>query len=722
MALKPIKIVLIAEDNNDKGNLLTRLSSDLFHCLGYCDFIFDVAKSGREVDITGRHRYEDINLTAECKATKTPIGGADLNKFYGVLDAERKSSGKTITGYFVSLSGFKASAIAQEQEMPSARMILIDGQKIVRELIDGGVVVSPERAVEAATRLFSATGINDNIDECATLVGYSEGWAWAVYAENDHNRTYMCLIHADGRPLSIKDCLAIQTIALVQGLEGFILPFINQYSFDSAPISGEESKQKYLNYLLKEYGFITLEGLPTDHEVGARRFRLEDLYVDLSLVDANKDPERHDAHDEYEFYDDEDSEISGQEDEDESGSIKHILSSYPRLAILGAPGAGKTTLLKRLAVHYARPVESRELDWDLPQEDWFPLVIRCRQLGALAESTIIDIIGSLAVRAEMPELSIAFTEAIRKILRDGRILLLVDGLDEISDPSKRQAFIAQLRTFLATYPNAHMVLTSRETGYRVVASSVLSICQAFRVAHLSPKAISDLTALWHQQVLGDSPNVENEARALADAIVSTDRVYRLAVNPLLLTTLLLVRRWVGQLPRRRSVLYDKAVDVLLMTWNVEGHAPIEREEAIPQLAYAAYKMMDAGKTSASSRQLSDYFKESRRNLPEILSYASLSVSEFLTRVEERSSLIVLSGHGIESGVLREIYEFKHLTFQEYLAATAIAEGYLPTDIADLPIEEIIGDRFKSDTWREVISLTAVLARRGGPIIVNHLIS
>ncbi|GAA4092357.1 NACHT domain-containing protein [Nonomuraea soli] len=710
--MRPMRLLVVARDNNEQGGVLTKLAGDLFHCLGYCDFIYDVPRSGREIDVIGRHRHEDLGLVAECKAKKTPAGGDDLNKFYGALDAERRATNLNSVGYFVSIAGFKGSAIAQESDLREKRIILIDGPKLIGELISGGVVVPPERAFESVTRMLAAGDIDGRIDDRLTLIAHSGGWVWQVYIETDHRRSHMCFLHADGRPLPVSDCSSICEIASIRQLPDFDLPVVNERVPFRSPDEGYEARAKYREYLLREYSSITLEGMPADHEVGAKSFKLEDLYVDLTLIDSQHETAK-----------DKDETSVDLEGVEESGEkpIKVILENNARLAILGSPGAGKTTLLKRIAVHYAKIKEYRDDDWDLPEADWFPVVIKCRQLGDSARLSIIEIIGSLATKAEMPELSQAFAEAVRAIVRNGQLLLLVDGLDEIREASMRQIFVSQLRTFLATYPNIRLVLTSRETGYRVVASSVHSICKIYRVAHLSPEAITKLTIMWHRQVLRDLPRVEKEARELATAIISTDRVYRLAVNPLLLTTLLLVRRWVGQLPRKRSVLYDKAIDVLLMTWNVEGHEPIEREEAIPQLAYAAYRMMDGGTTSVSSRQLATYFKEARRDLPDELSYASLSVGEFLARVEERSSLLVLSGHGIEDGVIREIYEFKHLTFQEYLAATAIAYGYLPVDVAGLPIVDIIGERFGEDSWREVVSLAAVLARRNGPVIVNHLI-
>ncbi len=138
----------------------------------------------------------------------------------------------------------------------------------------------------------------------------------------------------------------------------------------------------------------------------------------------------------------------------------------------------------------------------------------------------------------------------------------------------------------------------------------------------------------------------------------------------------------GELPLRRSVLYDKAIEVLLMTWNIEGHDPLDKDEVLPQLAYVSFQMMTSGKKSITSDELLDLLKAARADMPEILSYSKISVNEFVQRVEERSSIMTLSGHELVSGRLRPTYEFKHLTFQEYLAASAIVEGWLPIELRD----------------------------------------
>src|SRR5579862_6809514 len=115
------------------GDLFTRLVGDLFVALGYDEPRLNTHKTGREIDVAAHHRTEPRSMGAECKATRAPIGGADLNKFFGALERERRtSSTEPIYGYFVSLSGFTEAARAQEHEGGDPpRMTLLDGRRVV---------------------------------------------------------------------------------------------------------------------------------------------------------------------------------------------------------------------------------------------------------------------------------------------------------------------------------------------------------------------------------------------------------------------------------------------------------------------------------------------------------------------------------------------------------------------------------------------------------------
>src|SRR5271157_4044911 len=149
-----ITIRLVEPDSNRRGDLFTRRMEDVFHALGYEQFVRDLARPGREIDITGVHRTEQHRVVVECKATRKPIGGADLNKFAGVLELERRQHpGVKTVGYFVSLAGFTRSALEQEAVAAGERrFVAMDGASAVRELINGHVVVSEEQATERAGR------------------------------------------------------------------------------------------------------------------------------------------------------------------------------------------------------------------------------------------------------------------------------------------------------------------------------------------------------------------------------------------------------------------------------------------------------------------------------------------------------------------------------------------------------------------------------------------
>lgn len=716
--MESIKNIRILEkEANKRGDLFNRLMKDLFLVLGYDNPRFNIHKTGREMDIEAGHRTEKKRMFAECKATKEKSGGDDINKFVGALDAEkRKSPDMGVEGYFVSLSGFKESAIEQEKEAGN-RVILMDGQRVIDELIRVKIIVTPIKAMECAVHCAAGHGENLKADESFELLAHDTGWIWVIYFLQNKQKTHFALIHADGEALAQEPARAVILSDQLVGGDLHTLEYLPPPGHPSIlDKQVKEAHEKYLHYLEQECGDITLERMPADQEVGSRRLNLENIFVPLHLVISTEQEQKQDL-------------LASAGDvldkeapqKQERHPVGRVLSECTRLAILAAPGAGKTTLIKRLAVAYAFP-ERRALIADkLPDKDWLPLLIRCRQLGAAVSSPISDILCAIAARAEMNDWKGAFSLLVNRALRNGNVLLLVDGLDEISYEGSRVGFVMQLRTFLATYPNVSVVVTSREEGFRIVGGALSAQCRHYRVADFDNDDIKRLTLAWHKEVMGDRPEVREEAEKLAKTICESDRVRQLAKNPLLLTTLLLVKRWVGQLPTRRSVLYGKAIEVLLMTWNVEAHAPMELDEAIPQLAFIAFTMMKEGIQRISLRRLNEVLTLAREQMPEVLGYTRQSVAEFIKRIEYRSSLLMLSGYDIENGTLVPMYEFRHLTFQEYLTARAIVEGYYPERKDDDTLLGVLKPHLNDEKWKEVVPLAAVLAGRNVQPLVQYLI-
>ncbi len=651
------------------------------------------------------------------------MGGGALNKFYGVLHAEREAKKPAaVQGYFISLSGYTEAATEQELGFEEERFIRLDGTAVQDQLVTGGMVIPQEKASEVVGRLANEAKMSGSLAGPPELLAHSIGWIWAFELERDREVTHFALVHADGQPLAPS---IMESVVVADSRVGGSFAHL-EYLAPGPTVSrkaAEEADRRHRSYLLAELGDITLEGLPADEDAGVRPIPLSDLYVPLEV-------ERISGKGVVESLRETDSAAAtsneGDESDDDAGygreSIGWVLGHTRRLAVLAAPGAGKSTLVSRLAIAYASEEHRNEIADQLPDVSWLPVFIRCRALGAeQLEMSFREILDDTPRRGEFSECAEAFKELISVALRGGRVLLLIDGLDEISDLGDRVRFVRSLRTFLAVYPNVALVLTSREPGFRAVGGALSSMCEWYRLAEFDDADIISLTRAWHATVVGRSLEVAKEAEDLAQMIVATDRVRRLAKNPLLLTTLLLVKRWAGDLPRKRTVLYEKAIEVLLMTWNVAAHKPIDRDEAIPQLAFVAHAMTEEGVQNVSSNRLAELLGKARKQMPEVLGFARTSVSKFVERVESRSSLLVIIGHREEQGKLVPVYEFRHLTFQEYLAAVALIEGYYDGYEEDDKVVDRLARHLGDPRWFEVVTLANVLAGRDAGAVITAAI-
>lgn len=701
--ITPTRLRLLASTNNARGNLFTRLTGDLFFALGYDELRYDVHKSGCEVDIQGVHRLEPRRLIAECKAHAKRMGGAELNKFFGVVSRERSKDKTTpVTGYFVSLNGFSETGIDQEQATgKQERNILLDGKRVIEELSRIRILIDHVSAVEQAGRCAAHKGLKNTVVESMELLGHELGYIWAIYYSRGKRRTHVALIHADGTPLA--PAVAKEIVEADRKSRGTLhkLAYLSPpATYKDQEVLAKETLERYRQWVVTEFGDIQLDGLPADADLSTFRMKLERLFVPLKVTCRKAGT------------DDESTSLAGE-----------FLGQHPRLSLLAKPGGGKSTLLKRIAVAYAEPERLSESDDGLPEKDWMPLILRCRELRDRAHRPIRELLEDLPRHAAMSGEQISmFRSQIDEALQTGRALLLVDGLDEISDQGARTTFAGHLRTFLAMFPQVAMVVTSREAGYRHVAGVIAGTCQQVTLAPFDKTAVQQLCENWHVEIVGDSDSIRTEARDLADTIWQNERIRALAENPLMLTTLLVVRRCIGELPTRRVALYREAVKVLIYTWNTEGFEPMDLDETLAQLSYVACVMMNEGVQQIGRKRLLKLLQGARDEMQEELQFTPISPAQFIERIEYRSSLLMQTGHEKINEELQPVYEFRHLTFQEYLAARGFVEEQYPGRNDGQSLVDLLAPHFTEERWREVIPLAAVIAGRKADPLVRRLTS
>jgi hypothetical protein len=160
--------------------------------------------------------------------------------------------------------------------------------------------------------------------------------------------------------------------------------------------------------------------------------------------------------------------------------------------------------------------------------------------------------------------------------------------------------------------------------------------------------------------------------------------------------------------------------VLIRTWNTEGFEPMDLEETLAQLSYVACTMMNEGIQQIGYRRLLKLLREARDELQAELQFSRVGPEEFIQRIEYRSSLLMQTGHERIDDELQPVYEFRHLTFQEYLAARGLVEEQYPGRDNGQSLVDLLEPHFKDERWREVIPLAAVLAGRKAEPLIKRL--
>jgi HEAT repeat protein len=223
------------------------------------------------------------------------------------------------------------------------------------------------------------------------------------------------------------------------------------------------------------------------------------------------------------------------------------------------------------------------------------------------------------------------------------------------------------------FPAVPMVVTSRIVGHREMGFRLRAGFEHLTVADLSRDDRDAFARRW----CALTERGERRAAA-ADELIrdihSSERIERLTGNPMLLTTMALIKRKIGRLPQRRVDLYEKAVEVLL-NWRSEVDAPLDPREALPQLEYLAHAMCADGTQRLREDQALALLRQVRRDYPQIHPLTRHSPEEFLALLERRTGLLIQSGHTRHKGRSEPVYEFRHLTLQEYLAGIALVQGH-----------------------------------------------
>jgi hypothetical protein len=436
-----------------------------------------------------------------------------------------------------------------------------------------------------------------------------------------------------------------------------------------------------------------LQLVGADVSLANRRHRLSVAYITLSVEQKLFSPESR--------YSPLTAAVNPLEDpQDELGrdivSVDKALKSSRRLLIRGLAGSGKTTLLQWIAVRSAtKSFEGYLSDWN----DTISFFIRLRQCvqSGLPRPEAFPGLVAPAIADTMPK------GWVHTILKSGRAILLIDGVDEVPTIQREDLYI-WLKELVETYPQTRFIITSRPHA----ADESWMDHEEFSNAELQAMELSDIYSFidhWHKAVREELQDDEERAELeplaehLKEDVRHNRSVRNLATNPLLCAMLCALNRdRRRQLPTDRIELYEACCYLLLERRDKERR--IELTD-YPALNYRQKRLL-----------LEDLAYWMIKN--EWSEVALQLVEERFTRKlkEMQGTPQDVSGSGLRrlfverAGIIREPVvgqiDFAHRTFQEFLAAKASC------DEMDTGILVKNGHNYQ---WREVIIVASGLATK-----------
>lgn len=424
--------------------------------------------------------------------------------------------------------------------------------------------------------------------------------------------------------------------------------------------------------------------------------------------------------------------------------ILPFLSASHYAVLLGGPGMGKSTITRYLTWSHTVVQEAGEplppssllpgnplplhIELRLFMEHWRLQNNDIQQLRA--DDFLTYTAGVCSSALDDTKVSV---HLFRQLLERRCMVVLFDGLDEVTGPRERQELVTAIENLAHRYPGNYILVTSRPVGYALTRFSD-QLFKHVEVQAFRDEQIKKFVEQLYQYLVQKPALLEKDESDIGMLLkrLREPGLRRLAVNPLLLTVISIQSRAYG-IADRRGEIYEVCAQLLLSKWaRLKGtdarwkDLQLDQEDQYACIAHLGRVLHEHMQEQTdihadSSQQITADVPaiflrtEVERFLSNRDSLAGGTVEDlrtqtalFLEMMEVETGLIVKRGTGEE-----DLYGFIHRTFQEYFAAVSVYHQYLQ-ELEEKPrqLNDFITQHLHSAHWREVILLLlAKLLRR-----------
>jgi hypothetical protein len=335
--------------------------------------------------------------------------------------------------------------------------------------------------------------------------------------------------------------------------------------------------------------------------------------------------------------------------------IDKLVNKSKYILAHGIATSGKTTLLKTTGSKFLKS-----------KKDGLVFFIELgKSFEGKIKTSILDIIKNEYKAYTNQELALEVYK--------GKILLLLDGLDEVPNKSTRDNLILEITKF-KVYKDVQIVLSSRTCDYIENNTLINNHFEKYELLPLNPKEMITLA----QTIIKNDSDFKN----FVTLIKKSELFNAFPKTPL--TTILLAILFkektidIKDLPRNITELYNKFMDIFLHKWDksrgISEQFKIQQKEFV--LKSIANYLQINNKISIRESELFEILNNLKKDYPLEIEDAKT----FVERLCNRTSLFIKD--------IDDSYRFFHLTMQEFLTA----KNFTYSD------EKILLDNFYNEWW------------------------